>query len=194
MEAEMYAVRISFRLYKGRSEPVRLLLLACRGHEIMLLAPAALLLNYALYAAYLLLGVHIAAPQHLLLVCHKLAVPCIVALAHKEAGVLYLHSAPCNRVKEVPVVRYDYKRALVALQEFLKPGYGVHVKVVRRLVQQQKLRPGEQHLGKLRLVPLAAAHVPKPLVKLLFREAEAHKRAACAALICKAAGKLIVLP
>jgi hypothetical protein len=66
-------------------------------------------------------------------------------------------------VQEVPVVRDDDQRAVVAEQELLEPLDRLEVEVVRRLVEQERLRVAEQRLRQqhAHLLPaLELAHLP----------------------------------
>ena len=66
-------------------------------------------------------------------------------------------------VQEVPVVRDDDERALIALEERLQPVDRVEVEVVRRLVEQQRVRAPIERLRQEHadlLAPLQLRHLP----------------------------------
>ena len=53
-----------------------------------------------------------------------------------------------HRVDEVPVVAYEQEPGPPAGQVVLQPGHAVHVEVVGWLVENQKVRCGEQQTGQ----------------------------------------------
>ena len=177
----MYGSGVLFRLHQLRLQPLYLLLLCGGGYEIVGLTPAALLLDHSLKAAYLLFLIEIVSPEYFVVGAHQFHVAGIVAVGGKQPAVLYFKGAVCYPVQKVAVVGYYYKGVGISPEEILKPGHALNIKVVGGLVQQQQLRPGKQHFGKLCLVALAAAHVGKWFFHFGFAEAEARKGAADAA-------------
>ena len=73
-----------------------------------------------------------------------------------------------DRVQEVPVVRDDDQRAVVADEELAQPVDRVEVEVVGRLVEQQRLRAG-------RTAPARAARAPsgRPAARAIVRSCSA---------------------
>ena len=193
MKAEANAFRFPLRRNERRAQTVRLLLLGGRGNEVAFLPPAALLLYNAFDAADFLLRVQVFAAEHLLLVRHQFHMARVISFGKKKARVLDLHGAVCHRIKEIPVMRNDDKRARVAPQIFFQPGDGVNVKMIRWLIQKKQVRSGEQHPRKLRLVAFSSAHVGKRLLQFRLREAEPEERRARAAAEGQPSAVLIAL-
>ena len=77
-----------------------------------------------------------------------------------------------DRVEQLDVVADDHEAALVAAQEVAQPPDRVGVEVVRRLVEQQRRRAGEEDAGQLDPAPLAAREGVQRLVEDPVVEAE----------------------
>ena len=170
-EGEMDGGRIALRLHQRFLQPVGGLLLMEGGDEIMLLAPAALLLHHALYALDLLHRAQIPAQLQLTRGASQLHMAGVIAPALVDALILHLDGAVGDLVEEVSVVRNDYERAAVGGKELLQPFYRANVQMVGRLVEQQQVRPAQQHLGELCLVALAPAEGAYRPAELLLRKA-----------------------
>ena len=76
-------------------------------------------------------------------------------------------------IEEVAVVRHEDHRVRVLDQELLQPVPRLEVEVVRRLVEEQQPRPGEQELGERDAHLPAAREVLGRAVEVLRRKAEA---------------------
>ena len=171
-------VRLLLRLFQGGLQPVNLLLLAGDGHIVALLVPPALLLNNALNAGDLLLGVLILPLHGQAVLCPQLQVPAVVAFIGGEGLSLHFQRAAGDLVQKVAVVGNDNIGSGVSGQKALQPLYSLDVQVVGGLVQQQQVGAAQQHLGQLQLGLLPAGKDPHPALQLVLRKAQAQQGAA----------------
>ena len=68
----------------------------------------------------------------------------IIAAIELRLAVVDLHDAADDAVEKIPVVRDGQDGALELLDVVLEPLHAVHIEVVRRLVEQQDVRPFQQ--------------------------------------------------
>src|SRR5690606_8130360 len=92
--------------------------------------------------------------------------------------------------EEVAVVRDDEAGAVPATEELLKPLEHLEVEVVRRLVEKEEVRVGQQRLGEGDSGLLATAEAGDGIIELVLREAEALQDFVGAVLDVVAAGGL----
>src|SRR5690606_13618856 len=92
--------------------------------------------------------------------------------------------------EEVAVVRDDEAGAVPATEELLKPLEHLEVEVVRRLVEKEEVRIGQQRLGEGDSGLLATAEAGDGIIELVLREAEALQDFVGAVLDVVAAGGL----
>ena len=72
-----------------------------------------------------------------------------------------------NLVEKMAVVRNDDETSLVCAEMILKPVHGIEIEVVRRLVQQQRIRIAEQRLRQQDAhLPAALQFAHLPVVKV----------------------------
>ena len=111
----------------------------------------------------------------------------VVAVVIRDRAARKLEDARGHAVEEVTVVRDDQHAARIILQEALEPLDHVDVEMVRRLVEEQKIRLAQQRLRQADARLLAAGEVRDILLEVLFGETEAKGHAADAALVIVAA-------
>lgn len=68
----------------------------------------------------------------------------IIAAVELRLAVVDLHDAADDTVEKIPVVRDGQDGALEFLNVVLEPLHAVHIEMVRRLVEQQDVRPFQQ--------------------------------------------------
>ena len=74
----------------------------------------------------------------------------VVTRPVEHAAAIDLEDPRREPPEERPVVGHEQERPIPAAQEFLEPGNGVDVEVVRRLVEEEEIGvgdkgPGEEH-------------------------------------------------
>ena len=100
----------------------------------------------------------------------------VVAPERGQATVAELPDARHRGVEERPVVRGDEERPGPAPEVLLEPLQGVEVQVVRRLVEQQQVRIGDDQAGQRGARLLAAGQRGRRLGPLVAGEAEPGQR------------------
>ena len=101
----------------------------------------------------------------------------VVAAERRQAPVAQLPDPGDGRVEERPVVRRDEQRAAPAPEVLLEPFERVEVEVVRRLVEEQQVRVGDDQPGQRRPGLLAARQRRRRLRPLVAGEPETGQRA-----------------
>ncbi len=80
----------------------------------------------------------------------------VVPLEREAPAPVQLEDPARRVVEEVAVVGHGDDGAVVVLQEPLQPVHALGVEVVRRLVEEQEVRPGQQQAAERHAPPLAA--------------------------------------
>ena len=83
----------------------------------------------------------------------------VVALPRNAASAVELQNPPGDVVEKIAIVRHRHDGARILGQVVLEPGHAFGVEMVGRLVEQQKVRPLEQHLAQRHPPPLAAGEL-----------------------------------
>ena len=81
------------------------------------------------------------------------------ALVEHELPPVEVQDRPHRPVQEIPVVADDEHRMRIARQKRLQPDRAFQVEIVRRLVEQQHVRPREQHRRQRHPHPPAAGEL-----------------------------------
>ena len=102
----------------------------------------------------------------------RLPVLGVRALVFDQPALVEVKDAGDRTIEQDEVVAHDQQRASVGRQELHQPGFGVRVQVVRRLVEEQQLAPGEQDAGQLEPSPLASGKHPDGEVHPVGRHTE----------------------
>jgi hypothetical protein len=97
--------------------------------------------------------------------------PDVVEVEGGAVGVEMEHLVH-HRVEQIDVVADDDEPAGIGAQVVAQPADGIGVEVVGRLVEQQRLRVGEQDPGELHAPPLPAGQRAQRLVEHPRRQAE----------------------
>ena len=101
----------------------------------------------------------------------------VVAAERRQAPVAQLPDAGDGRIEEGPVVRRDEQRAGPPPEVLLEPFERVEVEVVRRFVEEQQVRIGDDQPRQRRPGLLAARQRRRRLRPLVPREPEPGQRA-----------------
>ena len=116
----------------------------------------------------------------------------------RQPSVLEVHDLLGHAVEKPPVVGHDEISALALREVFLEKLHGREIEVVRRLVQQQHVRRGQDRPGQHRPVLLASRQLRKGPAELLLFEAEAGeglldlRHHVVAAFVLEAVGQRVV--
>ena len=147
----------SRRDWRGASTPLRLQPFEPRLVLVHLreLAVAAVALHELLFAGDLFgLGAGVLGGPGIALLALPV-VRAVIAAEDRESSVAQLPDPGDGRVEERPVVRGDHERAGTATEVLLEPLERVEVEVVRRFVEQEEVRIGDDQAGERRARLLA---------------------------------------
>ena len=78
-------------------------------------------------------------------------------------------------VQKIPVMRNHDHCVFIVTQIFLHPCSGLHIKMIRGLIQKQNIRFGQQQLYHGNLCLLPSGKLRQPLIFLFFFESKAGK-------------------
>ena len=100
----------------------------------------------------------------------------VIAAEGREPSVAQLPDPGDGRVEERPVVRRDHERARPATEVLLEPLERIEVEVVRRLVEQEEVRIGDDQAGERGARLLATGQARRRPDPLVPGEAKAAQR------------------
>src|SRR5258706_10341328 len=113
----------------------------------------------------------------------------VVAGIIVEATTFDLKNAGREFVDKVPVVRNENNRSAEFLQRFEQHILGLKIEVIRRFVEQQKIRRLEQHAGHRVAVAFAAGKHADALEYIVIRKKKAAEQRAQTRLIADRGGR-----
>ena len=88
----------------------------------------------------------------------------VVAAIGIDGAVVQFKNDRANAVEEVAVVGHHQQRLVAARQKALQPLYHLQVEVVRRLVENQEVGFGNQHVGQCHTFLLSARELSHRLL------------------------------
>ena len=97
----------------------------------------------------------------------------IISWIIQQFSVFDLHHSGDKTVQKIAVVRNDQHSTAVIGQKVFQPGYGVHIQMVGRLVQNQKIRAGKQETSQDYACLLSAGKRTQLSVIILFMKSKA---------------------
>ena len=88
--------------------------------------------------------------------------------AAPDKVIFDFEDASSQVIDEITIVRNEHDGACILLQRLQQHILCAHIEVIRRLVEQQEIRRGKQHLRKCVAIPFAAAQYPDALEHVVF--------------------------
>ena len=149
--------------------------LAFRRADVFLAVPLALLGDNALQPGDFPLGVVVFALHGKPVFLFLRQKSRVISPVRCQTSVLHFKGALGDAVEKITVVGDDEKGPVIGAQEVLQPFHALDVQMVRRFVEQQKIRAAEQHFCQLKLGLLPAAQDGYRLGHLRVVKAKAHE-------------------